>query len=897
MTLTKVAGDILDPGISVAGIVTATGFDGPFTGGSSKNITAGIITATELDLNGNVDISGNLVVQGDTTTLNTTLRNVELLRVSAASTLPAGIITQTSTGDILRLYDSSTQVFTVADGGDITLGGGKIYGNTTAAPTFTLQSTSANNNHSRIEIGAIQSSDNGGIHFYTAGSSVATRHMTLKGTSGNLGIGVSNPSFKLDVNGTSNFQNNVTFKGTTSGRDLNWEFGNNKLNLANNVLLGLGTTDGLLLHHTGSTGYIKGQHGNLYIQSDAVVVIGNQTDSTAGLKFTSGGAAELFHNNKVRLATDANGVQIKPNVGGVTQLGIAQTTTTAYSINGTISFINSNNTTSQIQGRTGSASTTGDILFLCNTVGDESLAVLEDGKVRVPDGGKFVAGSGNDLEIYHVSAGGTSYIKESGSGDLLIQGTQIKLQDANGADYLRGFTGGAVYLHNAGNNKFETTSTGVHVTGEVSASQDYPNFQPTADFNFEAEKKLDSRITYFRSGPASYVNQFGKVVLVGDNEPRFDYGYEYVNANSHKLSKGESKGLLIEESRTNLVSYSIYDGDKSGTAQTSSGDIGNWDLTLGHATFTGGIDAPDGSNDAVRFTALNTGFALFRIPIPAFTPNGSDTYTLSFYARAISGTGNITFDLNDGDPTLGSWSNNMITNEWVRIHHSAVPSNASKTFIDIMSNSNNNRVFDIWGVQLEKGSFATSFIPTHGSVATRGHEAVTLEGTDFSDIFGTDFKQFSLVADYDNTQTDDGTQYGIIDLWGESTGYDDRIEWMKDNASPYHIETRSFGGGNATFANGNLSASNKTKSQRFATSWSVPDYSNTSSRRFVVSMGGEAVDVISDGSGTTVPQITRMGIGCNPTRLDFTPGLLHFKRLMVYNKTLSDGQLQNLSAQ
>ena len=48
MALTKVAGDILDPGISVAGIVTATGFDGPFTGGSSKNITAGIITATEL---------------------------------------------------------------------------------------------------------------------------------------------------------------------------------------------------------------------------------------------------------------------------------------------------------------------------------------------------------------------------------------------------------------------------------------------------------------------------------------------------------------------------------------------------------------------------------------------------------------------------------------------------------------------------------------------------------------------------------------------------------------------------------------------------------------------------------------------------------------------------------
>ena len=163
--------------------------------------------------------------------------------------------------------------------------------------------------------------------------------------------------------------------------------------------------------------------------------------------------------------------------------------------------------------------------------------------------------------------------------------------------------------------------------------------------------------------------------------------------------------------------------------------------------------------------------------------------------------------------------------------------------------------------------------------------------------FDTDFKQFSMVADYDNTTTTDGTAYGIIDLWGESTGYDDRVEWFKDNASPYHIETRSFGQGNATFVNGNLSASSKAKSQRFATSWYVPDYSNTSSRRFVVSMGGEAVDVIGDNSGTTVPQLTRMGIGCNPTRLDFSGGVLHFKRLMLYNRTLSDGQLQNLSAQ
>ena len=125
MALTKVSGGILDPGINVAGIVTATGFDGPFTGGSSSNINAGIITATGFDLNGNGDISGNLVIggnltaNGDFTTLNTTLREVEILRVDANTTAVAGIITQRGSGDIFSAYDTSTEVFKIADGGDV----------------------------------------------------------------------------------------------------------------------------------------------------------------------------------------------------------------------------------------------------------------------------------------------------------------------------------------------------------------------------------------------------------------------------------------------------------------------------------------------------------------------------------------------------------------------------------------------------------------------------------------------------------------------------------------------------------------------------------------------------------------------------------------------------------
>ena len=141
MAFTKVVGpgihtlsNIASHNINSSGIITATKFVGPFDnaiiGGGTTissdgiNVT-GIVTATGLDINGNGDISGNLVIggnltaNGDFTTLNTTLREVELLRVDANSSAIAGIITQRGSGDILNLYDDSAEVFSVIDGGDV----------------------------------------------------------------------------------------------------------------------------------------------------------------------------------------------------------------------------------------------------------------------------------------------------------------------------------------------------------------------------------------------------------------------------------------------------------------------------------------------------------------------------------------------------------------------------------------------------------------------------------------------------------------------------------------------------------------------------------------------------------------------------------------------------------
>jgi hypothetical protein len=158
----------------------------------------------------------------------------------------------------------------------------------------------------------------------------------------------------------------------------------------------------------------------------------------------------------------------------------------------------------------------------------------------------------------------------------------------------------------------------------------------------------------------------------------------------------------------NLISYSTYN------AATWS------NIFPGTATLTTGITAPDNTNTAVRFSCNNTGNAILRVSLPAFTPNGTDVYTTSFFVRRVSGTGNAGTDLNDGAPSV-NYSSQLITGQWVRVNVSGTPSSASKNFIDLYSDSNTNLVLDFWAAQLEKNTIATNYTPTNGTTITRSN--------------------------------------------------------------------------------------------------------------------------------------------------------------------------------
>ena len=86
------------------------------------------------------------------------------------------------------------------------------------------------------------------------------------------------------------------------------------------------------------------------------------------------------------------------------------------------------------------------------------------------DNHKAIFGNdGNELALYHDTS--HSIIEDQGTGSLLIKGTQLKLQSADGEDYAAFTNNGSARLFNNGVEKFATSSTGASVVGRFNTGQ------------------------------------------------------------------------------------------------------------------------------------------------------------------------------------------------------------------------------------------------------------------------------------------------------------------------------------------------------------------------------------------------------------------------------------------
>lgn len=259
---------------------------------------------------------------------------------------------------------------------------------------------------------------------------------------------------------------------------------------------------------------------------------------------------------------------------------------------------------------------------------------------------------------------------------------------------------------------------------------------------------LDARVTFARttgaSNPATYVNSSGLVTAATNNQPRFDFNPVTLVC----------RGLLIEEQRANLLTYSAQFENPVWvkTAVSVSADAAT---------------APDGTLTADKLIADST-TGQHRINISPTSSAGAQT--LSVYAKAGEygfayiriGTTGALFNLSTGAyiSSLGSptsYSSTDAGNGWYRLTVTVTALANDIARINVQSNATTNDfagngvngIF-IWGAQLETGAFATSYIPTTTAALTRNADVATMTGTNFSSWYnqseGTFETQFTSIG-------------------------------------------------------------------------------------------------------------------------------------------------------
>ena len=92
-------------------------------------------------------------------------------------------------------------------------------------------------------------------------------------------------------------------------------------------------------------------------------------------------------------------------------------------------------------------------------------------QIKLDDDKYLKLGTGNDFQLYHLASDNNSYIKETGSGSLMIQGDVVNIgSPTSGEYYIRAFENADVQIRYNNSTKIQTTNTGAVVTGILTAT-------------------------------------------------------------------------------------------------------------------------------------------------------------------------------------------------------------------------------------------------------------------------------------------------------------------------------------------------------------------------------------------------------------------------------------------
>jgi hypothetical protein len=264
----------------------------------------------------------------------------------------------------------------------------------------------------------------------------------------------------------------------------------------------------------------------------------------------------------------------------------------------------------------------------------------------------------------------------------------------------------------------------------LGVSSGLPSIRPTLNLDFANSAVVDPRITFTRASTATYYDSLGVLKTAASGVPRLDYDPVTFAA----------KGLLIEEARTNLLTYSSTFNNVPWTASLST-------VTANVTT------SPDGT---VNSFSMSKSAAYGHVRQQVTVTNGN--YAASVYIKAgtegkasfgvtENGTATIlilgSVNLTTGVVTnnSGTFTATSVGNGWWRLTGACTTTTGTNisllVYPGIYSGTETGTVY-IWGAQVEAGAFATSYIPTTTAQATRAADNASMTGTNFSSWYRAD---------------------------------------------------------------------------------------------------------------------------------------------------------------
>jgi hypothetical protein len=380
------------------------------------------------------------------------------------------------------------------------------------------------------------------------------------------------------------------------------------------------------------------------------------------------------------------------------------------------------------------------------------------------------------------------------------------------------------------------TGLGIGLKTVATLSSNKIGGRPALALNFLNTALLDSRITFTRSTTATFVGSDGFIQTAAIDAPRFDYDPATL----------ASKGLLIEEQRTNVLTYS------------EQFDNAVW--VKNNVTVTANTTAsPAGTSTADTVTENTAVAAQHGVSPPAITTTAGTSYTMSVYAKnngrrylsLATGSANgvvATFDLQTGvisaaAAVLGAlWSSPSATitsagSGWYRCTVTGIDTvGGSRTPAYTLNNvstnpaSGNGNTYTgdgtsgvyLYGAQIEAGAFATSYIPTVASQVTRTADVAVMTGTNFSSWYnqtaGT--MQCNFVLEGQN-------QSGTSNVWVVDNGTTNTSTRLREGTVITGADVTMFTGG-VLQVDSNSVASPANTSVRTAFAWSTASSNLTS---------------------------------------------------------------------